>query len=137
MFNDGGVEPVPNVFLGYSPKIQMQRTVDGEITQEEIEDFLEEIRMVMGEVGRVNPQVGRSFSWNSLSFQNTMEGNGRLMHVMVTPRDGKTRIRITESSGYYPAMVTGISIFAAVVGTGIFFDGGVSWMSGLFGLGHS
>ncbi|MCH9016079.1 MAG: trypsin-like peptidase domain-containing protein, partial [Gemmatimonadetes bacterium] len=85
--------------LGASSKIDLERVIECEVPEEEFEAILEDIRGTMGEVGRINPTLGKSLSWNSLSFQNTFEGSGRLTHVMVSPKGGKTKIRITEGGG--------------------------------------
>jgi serine/threonine protein kinase len=101
-------EPKKGGIFGLLSKVELEQSVDGEIPEGLYEDLLEEVRAVMGEVGRINPTLGKSLSWNSLSFQNSMEGTGRLMHVMVAPKGGKTRIRITESSGAAAAVTTGM-----------------------------
>ena len=100
--------------FGANPKIEFQQFFDGEIREVDFEDVLEEIRVAMGEVGRINPTLGKSLSWNSLSFQNSVEGMGRLTHVMVTPKDGKTRIRMTESPGQHTVVFISMMFVAGV-----------------------
>lgn len=98
--------------FGAPPKVALERTIDAEVPVQEFESLLEEVRATMGEVGRINETLGKSLSWNSLSFQNTLEGSGRLVHVMIKPKGGQTRIRITESAGMGPAAV----VLATVLG---------------------
>ncbi len=102
-------------FLGAPAKIHLETVVQSEVPQQEFETLLEEIRTVTGEVGRVNETLGKSLSWNSLSFQNTFEGSGRLIHVMIKPKEGSTRIRVTESAGTHPA----VAVAAIVLGGGV------------------
>ncbi|MFB3110499.1 MAG: hypothetical protein ACE10G_00540, partial [Gemmatimonadales bacterium] len=54
-----------------------------------------------------------------LSFQNSFEGAGRLIHVMVKPKDGKTRIRITESGGVHPVFLVAV-LGGGALGVGLF-----------------
>lgn len=113
---------VPGGILGAPLRIDLDRTISAELPVREFESLLEEVRAVTGEVGRINETLGKSLSWNSLSFQNTLEGSGRLIHVMVKPKDGATRIRITESPGVHPAVavigtvIGGSALGAAVLG---------------------
>ncbi len=63
--------PKARGLFGANPRIEFQQIFDGEIPEADFEEVLEEIRMAMGEVGRINPTLGKSHSWNSLSFQNS------------------------------------------------------------------
>ena len=102
--------------LGFSTRVDVGRVVEYELSEQGYEGVLEEIRAVMGEVGRINPTLGKSLSWNSLSFQNSVEGSGRLTQVLVSPKDGHTRIRITESTGVH-SLLAGAGVAAASIGT--------------------
>ncbi len=108
------VIPRKGIF-GAPSKIDLERTLNGELRVEEFEALLEEVRAATGEVGRINETLGKSLSWNSLSFQNSFEGTGRLIHVMVKPKDGKTRIRITENGGVQAVFLA----FGTVIGGGV------------------
>jgi hypothetical protein len=112
-----GVEEQRGGIFGVSTKIDLERVIQWEIHEKEYESVLEEIRSVMGEVGRINPTLGKSLSWNSLSFQNTLEGSGRLTHVMVSPRGGKTKVRITEAGGAHTAVFAGTTVIGGILGT--------------------
>ena len=112
--------PVPEShqggIFGTPAKIDYERVIDRQIAEHEYEAVLEEIRGTLGEVGRINPTLGKSLSWNSLSFQNTLEGSGRLTHVMVSPKDGKTKIRITEGGGVHTGLFVGTTIMGGILG---------------------
>ncbi len=101
--------------LGGRSKIDLELVLDREVTEEQYEEVLAEIRGAMGEVGRLNQTLGKSLSWNSLSFQNTLEGSGRLTHVMISPSGGKTRIRITEGGGQHFALLASV-VFVGFMG---------------------
>jgi serine/threonine protein kinase len=122
------VEPETGGLFGARAKIEFQRMFDGEIPEADFEEVLEEIRLAMGEVGRINPTLGKSLSWNSLSYQNSIEGAGRLTHVMVTPRDGATRIRVTESAGQHSLVFISLLVAAGVLSgaaSGALIEGGL------------
>ncbi len=102
--------------LGFTTRVDLDRTVEHELPEAGFEEVLKEIRTVMGEVGRINPTLGKSLSWNSLSFQNSMEGTGRMIQVLVSPKNGRTTIRITESAGVHSVIAT-TSVVAIGVGT--------------------
>ncbi len=105
--------------FGTSAKIDYELVVDRQIAEDEYETVLEEIRGTMGEVGRINPTLGKSLSWNSLSFQHTLEGSGRLTHVMVSPKQGKTKIRITEGGGVHTGLFMGTTVMGGILGVGL------------------
>jgi serine/threonine protein kinase len=122
------VDPKMGGLFGARGKIEFQRVFDGEIPEADFEEVLEDIRLTLGEVGRINPTLGKSLSWNSLSYQNSVEGAGRLTHVMVTPRDGATRIRVTESAGQHSAVFIAFLVAAGVLSgaaTGALIEGGL------------
>ncbi len=133
---------VPGGILGAPMRIDLERTISGELPVQEFEALLEEVRAVTGEVGRINETLGNSLSWNSLSFQNSLEGTGRLIHVMVKPKDGATRIRITESAGAAPAVtvigtvVGGSALGAALVGAMSSVGGSPVLAATLFGASY-
>jgi serine/threonine protein kinase len=112
-------DPSRGGIFGTSAKIDYEFVVDREIAEHEYETTLEEIRGTMGEVGRINPTLGKSLSWNSLSFQNTLEGSGRLTHIMVSPKDGKTKIRITEGGGVHTGLFVGTTIMGGILGVAL------------------
>ncbi len=109
--------PIPGGLLGVRGDIAFEEVVDGEISPAHYERLLEEIRMQVGEVGRINETLGRSLSWNSLSFQNSVEGAGRLIHVMIRPEQGYTTIRVTESAGQVAPVLAMVGTMLGIAGT--------------------
>ncbi len=109
-------EPRRGGIFGLSPKIEVERVVDGEIGEEDFDALVREIQVAMGEVGRINQTFGKSLSWNSLSFQNSLPGSGRLTHVIVSPKAGQTQITITESAGNTVAATSLLALTATGVG---------------------
>ena len=95
--------------------IEMETSIAGEIPQSEFGSLLEEIRRNLREVGRVNETMGRSLSWNSSSFQNSMTGSGRLIHITVSPKHGETKLSITETGGAHRFVV----FVGSVMGGGV------------------
>ncbi len=86
-------EPVArNPFLGGPRRIYIERVIPGELPESEYSMLVDEIRMVMQNVGQVS-QLGRSFSWTST------RGGGatRDLEVGVTVRAGRTRIVVREN----------------------------------------
>ena len=117
----------PSGFFGVSPKVELERIIDAEVPEEEFDVLVEEIQVAMGEVGRINPVLGKTLSWNSLSFQNSLEGLGRLTHVLVSSKGGRTRIRITESAGTHSILmwlITGVGGVLGVVASGVILSAG-------------
>ena len=115
----------PVTYFSMPSKIEIGTTLPGEISQSEFGELLEEIQVELGEVGRVNETMGKSLSWNSVSFQNSMAGTGRLVHVTVSPKRGETKIRITETVGVQHFVVMVGSMFSglmlgAAIGKGFF-----------------
>ena len=80
--------------LGVSPKLEMERFVDCEISASDYAVLLEEIRVSLGEIGDINETLGNALSWSS-----PRPGTGRKAQILVSPKGGETRIRITDNEG--------------------------------------
>lgn len=85
--------PKKNFLIGGPTRLLFERTVPGEVDDADFPILVEEIRILMSEVGTV-AQLGRSFTW---TLNKGASGIGRLMEVAVTARGGRTRIIIQES----------------------------------------
>jgi serine/threonine protein kinase len=106
----------PLSVLGVEERVVLEHILPGEVSPDMYPEILEDIRHVMGEVGRINETMGSSLSWNSLSFQNSPSGIGRLTHVTVMAKRGETRIRVTEAPGQH-GIVGGMAVvFAGFLG---------------------
>lgn len=77
-------------FLGAPLTIELERTLTGEVPEEEFSIFVPDIQQAAGGHGQASA-LGRTFTWQS----STPSGE-RSLQVTVTSRDGKTRIRIEE-----------------------------------------
>ena len=86
-------QPKNNFLIGGPTRLLFERTVAGEVDDADFPIMVEEIRIVMSEVGTV-AQLGRSFTW---TLNKGAGGIGRMMEVAVTSRGGRTRIIIQES----------------------------------------
>lgn len=127
---------------GASPKIVLERTLPGEIPDEAFELLVTEIQRGMGTHGQ--PAVlGRTLSWRSETPAST-----RLLHVMVTSRDGETHIRIAErlhqlAGGLFGGIVggvgggvglgVGLGVGIGALGSALF---AVAWPVGVVGLSY-
>jgi serine/threonine protein kinase len=88
------IDPPKNNFLiGGPTRLLFERTIAGEVEEADFPILVEEIRILMSEVGTVS-QLGRSFTW---TLNKGANGMGRMMEVAVTSRGGRTRIIIQES----------------------------------------
>ncbi|MCZ6761323.1 MAG: serine/threonine-protein kinase [Gemmatimonadetes bacterium] len=103
--------------FGLSQTIELQRVIDGEVSQDEYATLLEEIRVTTGEAGRLNETLGKSLSWHSRTFQSSFEEPGRLIQVSVNPKAGQTRVSVTEGGGPHTALlVIGSTVTAIAPG---------------------
>ena len=84
-----------NWWLGAPLRLIYERVVDGEVPDVEFPMMVDEIRLVLRNVGTVS-QLGRSFSWSALRSQG---GTGRAIEITVTVRGGRTRIIVQELLG--------------------------------------
>ncbi len=71
--------------------VRVDRTVDGEVTEELYETMVQEMRRTLGTIGNV-ARVGRSLVWSS----SAPGGVGRNVRVAVTPQGGNTSIHLEE-----------------------------------------
>lgn len=77
--------------LGAPIRLELERVVEGEIAPGAYEAFAETIRHTISSPGYVST-LGKSFEWNSANPQ-------RVLRVTITPRAGRTLIRIEERFG--------------------------------------
>lgn len=85
--------PKKNFVIGGPTRLLFERTIAGELDEADFPILVEEIRILMSEVGTVS-QLGQSFTW---TLNKGSGGVGRMMEVAVTARAGRTRIIIQES----------------------------------------
>jgi hypothetical protein len=117
----------PSAFIGAPPALVLERTIDGELPVDEYESVVLEIQRELGGVGSAST-LGRSLVW-------TMHGVGRrrastrTVQVTVTPRNGRTTIRMEEplgqlAGGLFGGLMGGLgggsSGIAMGIGMGVF-----------------
>ncbi len=114
-------EPDPSGFMGVQHKIELERFVEAEISPRDYGMLLEEIRVTLGEIGELSETLGTALAWSSPS-----KGTGRKTQILVSPRGGRTRIRITDDEAVPPGVVfvpiTTVSLIVLGI-TGAVLDG--------------
>jgi hypothetical protein len=95
--------------LGAPTTITLERVVEGEVPESEDPVMVEEIRTTVKNVGHVST-LARSLAWTTAS---PSPGQGRDVHVTITPRLGQTRIRVEEKMGPLAG-----GLFGGIVGGG-------------------
>lgn len=82
-------------FLGAPSVLTLERTIDGEVPASEYEPIVEDLRRAFNDNGYVST-LGRSLAWSSMA-PNGRGGNQKRVNVAITPRNGRTTIRVEES----------------------------------------
>jgi hypothetical protein len=88
----------PSGFIGAPTALNLERTIDGEVSPEEYESIVLEIQRELGGVGSAST-FGRSLQW-TMSGVDRRRVSTRTVQVTVTPRNGRTTIRIEEPLGH-------------------------------------
>ena len=116
----------PSAFIGAPTNLVLERTIDGELPADEFETVVLEIQRELG-LGQAST-LGRSLVW-------TMQGvsrrrvSSRTVQVTVTPRNGRTTIRMEEplgqvAGGLFGGLMGGLgggtSGIAMGIGMGVF-----------------
>jgi len=128
----------PSAFIGAPTNLALERTIDGEVPVDEYETLVLEIQRELGGVGQAST-LGRSLVW-------TMQGvarrrvSTRTVQITVTPRNGRTTIRMEEPLGQFAGglfgglmggLGGGTSGIAMGIGMGVFHSALVA--TGLIG----
>ena len=87
----------PNRVLGAPSVLRLERTIDGEVPVEEYEPMVLEMQRLLGGVSTAST-IGRTLQF-SLAGRNQHHASGREVQVTITPRNGRTTIRIEERLG--------------------------------------
>src|SRR6478735_6352184 len=90
-------DQTPNRFLGAPTVLRLERTIDGEVPTDEYEPMVLEMQRLLGGVSTAST-IGRTLQF-SLSDGNRRHASGRAVQVTITPRNGRTTIRIEEPLG--------------------------------------
>ncbi|MHB1327128.1 MAG: serine/threonine-protein kinase [Gemmatimonadales bacterium] len=91
------------------PRIVVERWIEGDVPDDEYPVVVDEVRMTVGNVGQASV-LGRSLAWRTVSAP--MQSGVRNVSLLVTPSQGRTRLRIEESlttmmGGYYGGILGG------------------------------
>jgi hypothetical protein len=87
----------PSAFVGAPTALMLERTIDGEVPADEYEALVLEIQRELGGVGSAST-FGRSLQW-TMRGVDRRRVSSRIVQVTVTPRNGRTTIRIEEPLG--------------------------------------
>jgi hypothetical protein len=122
----------PGGMLGLRPRFEVERFVEGEVSPEAYPALLEEMRLEIGDIGSLNETLGEALSWSTGARAK------RRTEVLISPKDGRTRIRIADDDGATPSNMVMIPITVgsviALPITGAILDSlGVPWYGALAG----
>ena len=84
----------PSAFFGAPTVLVLERTIDGEVSPEEYESLVLEIQRELGGVGSAST-LGRSLVW-TMTGADRRPATTRTVQVTITPRNGRTTIRMEE-----------------------------------------
>ena len=113
-------------FLGAPSTIVLERTMDGEVPTAEYEAIVDMLRRTFNDNGFVGT-LGKSLAWNSSPRSYGRRGNSQQVNISITPRDGRTVIRVEQSlrstaGGLFGGLMggigggtTGLSVTAGMV----------------------
>jgi hypothetical protein len=87
----------PSRLVGAPTTLRLERTIDGELPPEEFESMVLQIQRAVGQVGTATT-IGRTFQWTAYGVDRRRVST-RTVQLTVTPRDGRTTIRIEEPLG--------------------------------------
>ena len=112
----------PSAFFGAPTALVLERTVDGEVPPEEYESLVLEIQRELGGVGSASG-LGRSLVW-TMTTHNHRRAATRTVQVTVTPRDGRTTIRMEEplrqfAGGLFATLIGGLGGGVGSIAMGI------------------
>jgi len=82
--------------FGYTGRIELERTIGVETSPETYALLVEDIREAIGRPGTLNETLSQSLSWE---HRGGLRKSSPKIKVQVSPRRGKTRIKVTELPG--------------------------------------
>ncbi len=122
---DAPASPPASRLAGAPMRLIYELSFDGELPVDEYEPLVAEIRRSLGEAGLVGT-LGRTLTWSAADTGfGRHRARRRQLTITVTPRHGRTTLRIEESLSQLAG-----GVFGGMVGG---FGGGASGMG--FGLG--
>lgn len=118
----------PSRFLGAATRVHVERVVDGELSGDDLEALVDEVRRTFGEPGIVSA-LGRTVTWSPTPTQYGRRNSGRRLFVTFTVRGGHTTLRAEEDltplagglfGGLMGGMGGGLTGPAIAIGVGAF-----------------
>ncbi len=97
-------------FIKGTSRIQDVSTVEGEITDDQWEDLVLEIRKITGGIGKID-KVGRTYEWEQ------RKSDLGYKHFSFTPKNGQTKIQMVSSWGPFKKITGFLSFFFAFIVT--------------------
>jgi len=109
-----------NPFLGSPTRIVVERWVDGDVDESDYITLVEECRMTFGNLGQ-GSTLGRSLAWNTVVPAGQV---GRQVSMTVTPRGGRTSLRLDESltqvaGGLFGGLMGGLGTAGLALGAAV------------------
>lgn len=103
-------------WMNATSRIQNINSVPGEVTDENWEELVQEIRRITGGIGKVT-KVGNTYEWE----QRRKELGYK--HISLTPQKGSTKIQMVSGWGGMKPIVYMVSFMVPFAVTSIFMDG--------------
>jgi uncharacterized membrane protein len=109
--------------MGGPFKIEMERTVTGEITASEWEHVVQEIRHTLGEVGKPG-QLGSAYEWI-----NNNQQQGYASAITLSPKGGRTHIRVFQNNWIVPFLSYFLPlILLGIIGGALMIESAIGWI---------
>jgi hypothetical protein len=97
-------------FMKGTSRIQNISSIKGEITDDQWEDLVLEIRKITGGIGKIN-KVGNTYEWEQ------RKSDFGYKHFSFTPKNGKTKIQMVYSWGPFKTLAGFLGFFFAAIVT--------------------
>jgi hypothetical protein len=111
--------------LGIPAGINLSRTVQGEVPEREFPVLVEMIEEELGTHGRVDALFRNAFVWSSEVVGGPGQRGFSTTRVQVAPRDGSTRLTITDDRT--PAIAVTAGLGAVLAGATVLPLAGLGW----------
>jgi hypothetical protein len=99
----------PSRFLGAPTTLRLERTIDGEISPDDYEPIVLEIQRAIGGIGAAST-LGRTLQWTSAGGGMRRRVGTRMVQVTITPKNGRTTIRIEEPVNHVARALFAVSM---------------------------
>jgi hypothetical protein len=137
-----GEKTASNAWLGGPSRIQIERTIEGEISEAALEPLIERLRARSGHMGRIE-RLGSTIAWST----DADPRRGTNFHVRFTIKDGVTIVRIEENlrrvaGGIFGGIIGGAGgagainafVWAGITGSPLLAAAGAGWLALVYGI---